>query len=448
MIEADSPRPWLYPRPGVVHAVYSMLGRMRLLALGALCSVCVATCSSVAPARHELASRQEDRSSDQESAVPNPSGIDFERQVSDRESTMPLESGTDTDALPELAKRESAVRAPGGSEALQLLAARRLANKDADFPIGPGDVLQITVPGMDQLKDVSVRVSNNRTISLPLLGEIRVDGLTEEEARHAVEGRLGRYMHTPQVDLFVKEYRSRQVAVAGAVDKPGLYTLDRRSETLLDMISQAGGVKDDAAQRVLLIPAERAGDQRGAVKDISLRSSDNDYVGRISPPSQDRLVQTVMVPEHQLGRLISSQDPIVIDLANLGHETTSLQIPAEPGDVIFVPHAGEVLVQGWVGKPGDYKITPGLGVLGAVAAAGGPLFAADQTSVKLVRSGPDGTKVFMTADLEKIENGQAPDIPLQEGDVIDAPYSAIKVMPYSVFSILSRFYVGANAPLF
>jgi polysaccharide export outer membrane protein len=341
----------------------------------------------------------------------------------------------------------------GSSDAhLQDLANRRLVNKDADFPIGPGDVLQISVPGMEQLKDISARVSEANTISLPLLGEVPIGGDSEEQARNELRRRLKKFMYTPQVDLFVKEYHSRQVAVVGAVDKPGLYTLDRHSDTLLDLISRAGGIKDDAAQRVLLFPAETANDDLGAVRNVSAQSSSiSSPDGQpIATASEDRLTKTMLFSKGQLNPLVANRDPIVIDLANLqqGGETTALHLPARPGDVIFVPHAGEVLVEGWVQKPGEYKITSGLTVLGAVAAAGGALFAADESSIRLVRSSKNGTKIFMTENLDKIRRGEAQDVTLQEGDVIDAPYSAVKMGPYAVYSILSRFYVGANAPLF
>lgn len=58
------------------------------------------------------------------------------------------------------------------------------------------------------------------------------------ELRRRLEANI---MHDPQVHVFVREYRSRQVAVIGAVEKPGLYNLSGEAETLLDLISQAGG---------------------------------------------------------------------------------------------------------------------------------------------------------------------------------------------------------------
>jgi polysaccharide export outer membrane protein len=70
-----------------------------------------------------------------------------------------------------------------------------------------------------------VRVSREGTISLPFIGIMQTGGLTEKTLKEAIRSRLERdYMYNPQVNLFVREYRSRQVAVVGAVEKPGLYS--------------------------------------------------------------------------------------------------------------------------------------------------------------------------------------------------------------------------------
>ena len=127
----------------------------------------------------------------------------------------------------------------------------------SDYPIGPGDVLEIAVPAMEELSNRTVRVSGEGTISLPFIGVVRASGLTEEELRAEIRRRLEvDYMYNPQVNLFVREYRSRQVAVIGAVGKPGLYSLASETDTLLDMISLAGGMKEEAAPRLHFIPAE------------------------------------------------------------------------------------------------------------------------------------------------------------------------------------------------
>jgi len=288
----------------------------------------------------------------------------------------------------------------------------------ADYPIGPGDVLEISVPHMEELESRTVRVSGEGTISLPFTGVVPVMGLTEGEVKTELRQRLTKYKRDPQLSLFVREYRSRLVAVAGAVGKPGLYSLASSTDTLLDMISQAGGMTKEAFPRILLTPAEFAGSEQ-----------------------TDRLASTAPAPSREDAPASFTEknaNPIVIDLKSLrkGSNQIYLTLPARPGDSIFVPSGGEVLVGGWVDKPGSYPITAGMTVLGAVAAAGDTLFPADTGAVKVLRTGKGGEKIFLSADLRKITNGESPDIPVQEGDIIEVTSSTPKLVSYGMFNFL------------
>jgi protein involved in polysaccharide export with SLBB domain len=115
----------------------------------------------------------------------------------------------------------------------------------------------------------------------------------------------------------------------------------------------------------------------------------------------------------------------------------------------MVPGSGEVLVAGWVARTGSYKITPGLTVLGAVAAAGGSTFAADTSAVKILRTTRKGEKVSLWADLERIKSGEKPDIPVIEGDVVEVPSSAPMLVVHGFYRLFSSIvHIGANIPLF
>jgi protein involved in polysaccharide export with SLBB domain len=149
--------------------------------------------------------------------------------------------------------------------------------------------------------------------------------------------------------------------------------------------------------------------------------------------------------------ILKQTEPLVLDLQNLarGGNQIYLSLPARPGDVIIVPVSGQVLVQGWVDKPGPYKITSGLTVLGAVAAAGGPLFPADTSSVQIIRSGKHGDSITYTVDLERIKRGEMPDRPVQEADVIEVSSSTAKLVPYGVYRFFtSLIRIGATIPLY
>ena len=121
-----------------------------------------------------------------------------------------------------------------------LYRARTHGDTVADYPIGPGDIVQISVPPIDELRERTVRVEADGSISLPMLGALQACGLTEKQLRAELTERLKTYMYKPEVDVFVKEYRSRQVAVIGMVNTPGLVTGTGPNETVLDMMTRAG----------------------------------------------------------------------------------------------------------------------------------------------------------------------------------------------------------------
>ncbi|HEY2104950.1 MAG TPA: polysaccharide biosynthesis/export family protein [Candidatus Binataceae bacterium] len=316
---------------------------------------------------------------------------------------------------------------------LRLWQERTAPGPSADFVLGPGDVIEISVPVIAELKDRTERISANGTITLPFIGTIEAAGLTETQLKAAFATRLTAVMYQPQIDLFVKQYRSRQVAVVGQVDKPGLYALSGPDGTLLDLLNDAGGINKDAAMRVLFIPAH---EQAASAVATALG-------GRVKHAS------TVPAPAGQ--ELMRQRDPIVIGLGDLssGGDPAALMLPARPGDMLVVPGAGEVVVQGWVDKPGSYRITPGLTLAGAVGAAGGASFAANQSAITIMREGADGKRIFIAANLDQIDAGQEPDITVQEGDVVSVPYSAVKLVPYAAISLIGKgIYFSAAAPVF
>ena len=109
-----------------------------------------------------------------------------------------------------------------------------------DYRIGPDDLLEIQVFGVEQLSR-TVRVNSRGQVSLPLVGTLQVGGMTGQEAEAALAHKLGEnYLQDPQVSLFIREYTSQRVTVEGAVNKPGVYPL-RGPTTLLQTLALAGG---------------------------------------------------------------------------------------------------------------------------------------------------------------------------------------------------------------
>jgi protein involved in polysaccharide export with SLBB domain len=418
---------------------------------------------------------------------------------------------------------------------------RRLAvSRNEDYPIGPGDVLTVSVPDVEQLAQRRVRVSARGTIVLPLLGSVQVGGLSEDAVAAEIDAKLQKYMYQPEANVFVDEYHNRAVAVMGAVHHPGLVLLTGPSESLLDVITQAGGLSGAAADELILIPArpgtmsnsvqfasgatgagaaqfvngfdsrqaalEDSVERTGAGVDGSeqtgrLEGSSNNVAERAQPDEAADLVPsgsassaaplaktgwgasslgshddtqfasasahhargaigpsgwtsygegespvTAAEPAEAL-QLAGSSDAVTLNLKGMTLAAAGkyVNMPMRPGDVVIVPGGGDVMVVGWVHQPGRFQAGSGLTVLGAIGAAGGPMYAAKTNSIALIRTGQHGGKITIPINMDEITRGQAPDLPVQANDVIDVPYSGLRIGPYIFYSILTR--MGIAGPV-
>lgn len=380
--------------------------------------------------------------------------------------TMPGDNPADgkaaTSATASPAAPDHAAMNPAEAAALDRLWRRRsAASSNAEYPIGPNDVITVSVPDIEEMQGRRVRVSNRGLIELPLVGEVRAGGLTEDELQDELDRKFSRYMFHPQASVFVDEYHNRDVAVIGSVNKPGLVLLEGPSETILDVITQAGGLSPSAADQLILIPAEqgikprplasvsaerRAGESSGpqlASAADTIRAFDSAKSLTDQAPSAS---QTSAGSTDVMRSLPPSAHPLSISLKSTSPAGSGryLNLPVRPGDVIMVPGGGQVMVVGWVQNPGHFDVGSGLTILGAVGEAGGPMYAADTTDVVLIRSEKDGSKASIPVNLEKISRGQETDIPVQANDVVDVPYSGWRIGPYIFYSVLTR--MGVMGP--
>jgi polysaccharide export outer membrane protein len=249
------------------------------------------------------------------------------------------------------------------------------------YRVGPGDLLELKVFEVDQLSQ-TVRVSEDGSITLPLLGRVVVEGLTQEGVVQKLTGLLqAKYVKNPQVTIFIKEYKNQQVAVIGAVEKAGSYELVGR-KNLLQIISMAGGFSENASDVIFIL--------------------------REAPDG--------------------ATSTIPIDLKDLmGNGNQKLNIPIEPNDVINVPVDKEirVFVMGRVNRPGAVtsKLSEGVTLLQAIADAGGLAEGAKESAVLVTRKGKDGKEQKLKINLKDILKGRRKDLVLQEGDVVYVPES-------------------------
>jgi len=244
--------------------------------------------------------------------------------------------------------------------------------------IGGGDLLQVTVYGTDF--DRQVRVTDTGEISLPLLGTVKVGGLSIEQAEQSVGRELERrgYFTDPQVAIFDREYATQAISVLGEVQKPGIYPLPG-ARTLFDAISAAGGTTEKAGNEVTIA-------HRG-----------------------------------------HTDKPQVVPLSYVGDSSVHSNVKVLPGDTVVVARAGIVYVVGDVRKPsGIVMQNSQLTALQAIAMAEGTNPTAALNRSKLIRKTPQGGLNEVPLPLKKILAAKAPDVNLQPNDILFVPSSAAK----------------------
>ena len=223
------------------------------------------------------------------------------------------------------------------------------------------------------------RVGPDGSISFPLIGHVRVAGLTSSGAEGAIRAQLLRdnIVNDPQVSVNVKEYGSGGVSVAGEVVKPGVYSVIG-PHRLFDILQEAGGLTDRAAAAVTI--------------------------------------------SHQ-----SSDKPVTVELPQGVEGLPQVDVELQPGDTVVVPRAGIVYVLGEVTKPGGYLLNAagGVSLLRVVAAAGGPTQSAALGRTNMLRRTPSGLQAS-PVPLKKLLRAKAADIPVQADDIIYIPSSRMK----------------------
>jgi len=270
-----------------------------------------------------------------------------------------------------------------------------------DYVIGPGDLLEITVYDAPDLSR-SVRVSSSGAILLPLLPEpLRADGLTPEElaADIAREFEQRQILRRPQVSVLVKEFKSRPVAVVGAVKKPQMIPV-LGPMTLLEVLSAAEGLTEDAGPLIYVT--------RGA----QMRELPSNPAEATEPAPGNPRVSVISLRD-----LMEAKDP-------------AANVPIFAGDAVTVPRGGIVYVVGAVRRPGGFVLKDRreqISVLQALALAEYVTVTAKPSEALIVRRTPGAdTEETIPVDVAKILSRKAPDQPLQENDVLFIPDSQFK----------------------
>jgi polysaccharide export outer membrane protein len=223
---------------------------------------------------------------------------------------------------------------------LALLPAAHAQDAQTEYRLGAGDSIRVSVFQNPNLT-LETRVAEDATISYPMIGRVRIGGMTLSRAEQLIAKALddGNFIKEPQVSILLLQIRSTQVSVLGLVNRAGRYPLETSPTRVSEMLAIAGGVSAAAADLAILT-GERAG---------------KPYRREIDIPALF---------------LHAGQDD---DVAVAG------------GDVIYVHRAPMVYVYGEVNRPGAYRVERGMTIRQALVQGGGPTARGTERALRLWR---------------------------------------------------------------
>lgn len=218
-------------------------------------------------------------------------------------------------------------------------------DRQSEYTIAPGDNIRIVVFQNADLT-LDTRVTENGTISYPLIGMVRIGGMRLGAAEQLIAKALrdGGFVRNPQVNIILLQMRGNQVSVLGLVNKPGRYALETVDIRISEMLATAGGISSGGAD-VAILTGSRDG----------------------KPFRQE------------------------IEIAGLfldNRMSNDAKIAA--GDVIYVHRAPVYYIYGEVQKPGSYRVERGMTVRQALALAGGPTTRGTERGLRMHRRASAG----------------------------------------------------------
>jgi polysaccharide export outer membrane protein len=244
-----------------------------------------------------------------------------------------------------------------------LLLAAPAWSADNDYRMGTGDVLRISVYGQPDLA-TEARVGDSGNISFPLIGDVKMAGITPAQGETEIAKRLskGGFILEPFVTLNVVQYRGQQISVLGRVNRPGKHTLEKVGR-VTDALALAGGIAGDGADTVTLV---RTRDGKPEYRDID-----------------------------------------VIALFKPGGEANNELV--QDGDIVNVSRQPMFYIYGEVQRPGAFRLEQNMSVVQALSMGGGVTARGTQRGLKILRR--DASGVMQELDTQLSD-------PVKKDDVI------------------------------
>jgi polysaccharide biosynthesis/export protein len=234
----------------------------------------------------------------------------------------------------------------------------------AEYRLGAGDVVRITVFQNAELT-LETRVSDSGQISYPLLGTVRLLGLTVGEAERLIADGLarGNFIRNPQVTVILLQVRGSQANVLGQVNRPGRFPLEAAETRLTDLIAIAGGVAPGGADLVVVTGTRDGRPFRDEI----------DLPALFAPGGQAR------------------------------------DILVRNGDVVWVDRQPLVYIYGEVQRPGPMRLERGMTLLQALATGGGLTARGTEKGIRVHRKNAAGAIEVQEREMSDV---------LREGDVV------------------------------
>ena len=325
--------------------------------------------------------------------------------------------------------RELAAPATVNVQAIDL---SRLGSPPVDSDrIERGDVLEVTMV-TDYAKltaaTTPVRVADDGSIGVPLIGKVAVAGLRPEEAEQAVisAAQLRGVFLNPAVTVTMKEQRTNKITVVGAVNKPGVHPLPRASSSLLAALVAAEGLSKEAGP------------------EVEVRHS---VLHPVSPQAAPRH----LAQKDAEGRLVANDEPqadasiIKVDLASSSDGKITQQL--SDGDVVYVSKRSlkGIYVLGLVAKPGEYEypLNHEVHVLDALALAGGATSAVADKVIVIRQLPGQASPANIAVSINAAKSG-GDNLKLAPGDTVLVERTAETIV---LDSIQTFFRVGFSAAL-
>jgi len=357
----------------------------------------------------------------------------------------------------------------------------KLTEKKPEYRVGPDDVLHVFIWGYPDLS-MDVIVRRDGGISIPLLGNIKAEGLTVPELEDVLKKGFGKFIKDPQITVNPKEINSLRIFLVGRIRKPDISIgpvhlgfILRGGNSLLEALSDVEYYPDAdlaasyAARKDLIIPV----DLKALLKDGDLTQNillePGDMVVIPGPMKEVTILGEVRAPDRykvnvdtSLADALSIAKGVNKDSADLymayvarnkqilpinlkrllEFGDMSQNITIEDGDIIYIPNINEkkFYVLGEVARPGVVYYTDPIEIVEALARAGGFLTTARRSQVVVVRGDVRSPQIYEINLLSMMEGKSLERFTLQKGDILYVPRTAIADWNIFVSQILPTLY--------